>query len=223
MKSVGMEFRSTADSPGIPETKRRPLTRTRVREVPRLRRSTVATPTLAVWKAELVRLIAGLPMVGLFSSTCCRLVAPDAAMSAADRTCSGDGESAFGERMREPVTSMRCMAGACASVAAAACCWAAPLWFWPACVCISCAYAALTPTAIPPRQIRRIDRDKIVSIMFLLLLSDIGCPHRVRALLLLFRSCTHWYGACCNKTMESLMDDAVNCVKSITCRCCEVA
>src|SRR5450830_478441 len=104
MKSVGMVFMSTADSPGTPETKRRPLTSTRVREVPRLRRSTVATPTLAVWKFELVRLMDGVPRVGFFNSNSCKLVAPDAAMSAEVRICSGDGDTAFGDARREPVT-----------------------------------------------------------------------------------------------------------------------
>ena len=44
MKSVGITFRSTAVSPGMPATKRRPLSSTSVRLVPRLRRSTVETP-----------------------------------------------------------------------------------------------------------------------------------------------------------------------------------
>src|SRR5471032_614367 len=103
MKSSGIVFRSTSVSPGTPETKRRPLTSTRVRESPRLRRLTVDTPPLDVRKFELVRLNVGEPMVGFLSSRSCKLVTPDAAMSAAVKTCSVDGDSAPGDEMREPV------------------------------------------------------------------------------------------------------------------------
>jgi len=64
-------------------------------------------------------------------------------MSCEVSTCSGDGDSAFGEAMREPVTSTRCMGTG-----------------W-----VSWAYAACIPNATPPRHIRRIDRDKAFSII----------------------------------------------------------
>src|SRR5471032_1753838 len=143
MKSTGMVFRSTAVSPGTPETKRRPLTSTRVRESPRLRRLTVDTPALEVTKFELVRLSVGVPMVGFFCSKSCKLVAPDAAISALDSTCKGDGESAPGEEIREPVICTFCMLSTAAS----------------------CAWAACKPSASPPTQIMRTERDNVVSLI----------------------------------------------------------
>ena len=112
--SVGIVFKSTALSPGTPATDRRPLISTKVREVPRLRRSTVATAALAVEKFEFVRLMVGVPIVGFLSSNSCTLVAPEAAMSSAVSTCTGVGESAFNDLMREPVTSIRWASAACA-------------------------------------------------------------------------------------------------------------
>src|SRR5471030_1897898 len=140
MKSTGMVFRSTAVSPGTPETKRRPLTSTRVRESPRLRRLTVDTPPLEVRKFELVRLSVGVPIVGFLSSKSCKLVTPDAAISAAVRTCSGDGDSAPGDEMRELVICTCCGASL-----------------------PDCAYAACILRATPPTQIMRNERDKTVS------------------------------------------------------------
>jgi hypothetical protein len=67
-----------------------------VRESPRLRRLTVDTPPPDVKKFELVRLSVGVPSVGFLCSKSCRLIAPEAAMSAVVSTCSGVDDSALG-------------------------------------------------------------------------------------------------------------------------------
>ena len=74
---VGITFKSTSDEPALPATWRRPFTRTSVREVPKLRKSTVAKPPPEVLKFEFVRLIAGLPKAGFSKSKSCRLITPD--------------------------------------------------------------------------------------------------------------------------------------------------
>jgi len=65
----------------------------------------VEAPALDVWKLELVRLMAGIPIVGFFCNKSGRLVAPEAAISTEFNICNGDGDSAAGDAMRGAVIS----------------------------------------------------------------------------------------------------------------------
>ncbi|MCP2012400.1 hypothetical protein L1274_006164 [Duganella sp. HSC-15S17] len=108
------------------------------------------TPTLEVWKLELARLMVGVPIVGFFCNKSCRLVAPDAAISTEFNICNGDGDSAAGEAIREPVISTFCMGSAVS---------------WLSAVC--------APNARPAMHNRRIERAIVVSLFIIIRL--LGC------------------------------------------------
>ena len=102
---VGILLRSTAESPAKPEMKRRPLTKVSVRELPRLRRLTVATPVPDVRKLVLVR-VDPIAACGSSLMTSEILAAPLWRISLLPITATGTGELNSGRRIREPVTTI---------------------------------------------------------------------------------------------------------------------
>ena len=101
-----MSLKSTMLVPGTPGTKRRPLTSTRVRESPRLRRLTVVMPFSLTPKPELVGVMPDTPAAGRWRMMLPMLASPVLAIALASTTDTGVGASRLGRAMREPVTTI---------------------------------------------------------------------------------------------------------------------
>src|SRR4051812_4569528 len=99
-----MLLRSTALSPGVP-TLRRPLIRTRVREVPRFRRLMVETPLSKFEKFD-ADLSSDWPAIGMSRSASRTLVWPLFWIFSALSTATGMDAVSSGRAMRDPVTTI---------------------------------------------------------------------------------------------------------------------
>ena len=95
--------------------RRLPLTSTRVRCAPRLRRSMYWPPASALAVSGEVRLNVGEPAEGMFCRMSATVLKPPAWMSSRLIITTGCAVSTSTWRMREPVTSMRSRVVACCS------------------------------------------------------------------------------------------------------------